>query len=189
MAARPRNIKHFGDLRLHDFRRYPVWVCCHIEDVRESWYHDLDDDSSRPWTGKLPIEAENQFRIVRTKFVLADSTRLEGFTSPEPLAKSPQLWISQPRILLADGTMIDFWYGAVPPTLSDFNRLYRLLKKAPRDVFPINYEQFPGLALGRSSGTLSGLSWIRRTRRGNLPRNFATITRAQFRETKSARNS
>lgn len=181
MAARPRNIKHFGDLRLSDFRRHPVWVSCHMEDVRESWYYDLDEDSSRPWVGKLPVEADNQFRIVRTRFTLADSTVLEGFSSPEPLVESPQLWISQPRILLKDGSMIRFWYGACPPEPSDFADFYDRLKKSPKEVFPISYELFPGLALGRTSGTIAGLSWIRQTRRGNLPREFATITRRQLR--------
>lgn len=60
-------LKQFGDLTPADFADHAVWVSVHTLDYDEPWYDDNDEETFRPWTGKLPVAPQDGMFLVRAK--------------------------------------------------------------------------------------------------------------------------
>src|SRR5262245_58094284 len=103
MSRKP-DLKQFGDLSAGDFGKHPVWVSVHGLDSNEPWYDDTDEETFRPWTGKLPVSSEDGMFLVRAKFTLADGRVLEGFVTPQIRSEALDLVIIQPQMFLPSGT-------------------------------------------------------------------------------------
>jgi hypothetical protein len=156
-------LKQFGALKLVDFEKYPVWVSCHVIDYDEPWYDGTDEETFRPWTGDTPIDPDRTIFLVKTTFVLADGTVLNGFITPvgdinEDATKL--LGTIQPCIFSPSGKLIHFWFGGIPFSEKDIKNMNYLLGKGSKDIFPIQFKAESGLAKGIISGTIVGFYHI-----------------------------
>ena len=158
MARKPI-LKQFGDLSAGDFGKYPVWVSVHGLDSDESWYDDTDEETFRPWTGKLPVLPEDGMFLVRAKFTLAEGRVLDGFVTPQIGAKTLDLGIIQPQLFLPSGTRNDFWDGMFKRDTESRKAIYTELGKDPKAIFPIQFAAEKGLAKGHVTGSVPGFCW------------------------------
>lgn len=87
------------ELTLDDFRDYPFWVWCEIEDEAEAWYDDIDSSTCRAYTGKLPVD--DLCGICRTDVHLNNGATASGlaFYNGKNL-QSPELFLGAGRIAL-----------------------------------------------------------------------------------------
>ncbi len=132
-------LKQFGELTADDFEREPVWISCHVEDYDEPWYDKTDEETFRPWSGKLPVSASLGMLLVRASATLADGSTHPGFFTP---AETDELGLIQPQVFVA-GRMFSFWGGVtgIPrPYRDDF---YRSISRGPDAVFPIRFAAAP----------------------------------------------
>ena len=156
MSTRPELVQ-FGSLTPAHFDRHPVWIACHIADYEESWYDDTDEETFRPWTGPLPVDASEGMTLARADFTLADGTRLGGFLTPAVEGDpSGPLGIMQPQLFLPDGTLGGFWEGMFGRDPSVHAAFYQTLGKSPAEVFPVTCSVQPGLATGIITAVLEG---------------------------------
>src|ERR1035438_5255113 len=75
-------LRQFGDLTREDFDRHAVWIGCHTTDYDETWHEDTDEETFRPWTGKLPADPTEGMLLVKATFELPDGSRHPGFVTP-----------------------------------------------------------------------------------------------------------
>ena len=75
-------LKQFGEFDAEDFERHPVWVGCHTADYGKPWYEDTDEETFRPWKGKLPAGPAEGMLLVRAAIELHDGSRYPGFVTP-----------------------------------------------------------------------------------------------------------
>lgn len=47
-------LKHDWELRLADFKRYPFWICCELEDENQPWYAQIEPSMFRPYSHNFP---------------------------------------------------------------------------------------------------------------------------------------
>lgn len=163
-APRPI-LRQYGDLRLDDFKDYPVWIQCHVVDYDEPWYDETDEETFRPWTEGLPTSPEEGVLLVRAKLTLADGTPIRGFLTPQHQNEDegkPDLGTIQPQMFLESGEPVSFWGGMRPFDGSDVRRLCAELKRLPDQVFPIRFEAEPGLTTGIASGSIPGFCFLER---------------------------
>jgi hypothetical protein len=93
MNTRPE-LKQYGDLRLEDFLRHPVWVACHTVDYDEEWHDDTDEETFRPWTGALPVGADEMY-LVLSSFTLRDGTVMSVALPRQQAKKRPGVLYSR----------------------------------------------------------------------------------------------
>lgn len=156
-------LRKLGSLILSDLKKYPVWVNCHVIDYDEPWYGETDEETFRPWVGDTPVDPNRAIFLVKSTFVLADSTVLDGFVTPagdinEDTTKL--LGAIQPYIFAQSGKLIHFWFGGVPFYDEDIKNIYYLLEKTSKNIFPIEFKTELGLAGGVTSGTIFGFYYI-----------------------------
>jgi hypothetical protein len=156
-------LKQFRSLELADFEKYPVWVNCHVIDYDEPWYDETDEESFRPWAGNTPVDPNSAMFLVKSTFVLADGTVLDGFITPASDTNSDTakvLGVIQPCIFTPSGKVIQFWFGSTPFSDEDLKNIYCSLERASKVLFPIKFEAAPGLAKGIISGAIHGFYYI-----------------------------
>ncbi|MGS0765193.1 hypothetical protein [Syntrophomonas curvata] len=154
-------IKQFGELTLHDFYEYPVWVQCHVMDYEEPWYDETDEETFRPWLGELPVSPSLAIFLVKSKFILADGTKYDGFITPGEPGKSNNvggLGYIQPYVFVNNKKKIGFWFGILSDNYvkEEKKLIYSLIGKKPEDIFPILFEADKKLAGGVVKGTVPG---------------------------------
>jgi hypothetical protein len=150
--ARPE-LKQFGELEPEDFDRHPVWIGCHTADYGKPWYESTDEETFRPWTGKLPADHSQGMLLVKANFELMDGSRYSGFVTPSD--KSDDLGIQQPQMFVGE-QRFSFWGGMFGIPGDSQQALYEVLNKAPRDIFPLEFGASPGLATGVVTGQVAG---------------------------------
>ena len=156
-------LKQFGDLRPDDFRKFPVWVSCHVIDYDESWYGETDEETFRPWLGDLPVDPAQTMFLLRAEFRIADGRSYEGFITP---AEADDLGLIQPQIFL-ESRRFGFWGGMVGVPEPERAALYEALAVSPEAAFPIAFNAQPGLGLGVVSGSIEG--FYRKPNLSSLP--------------------
>jgi peptidoglycan/xylan/chitin deacetylase (PgdA/CDA1 family) len=147
------NLKQFADLTAEDFERHPVWIGCHTVDYDEPWYEDTDEQTFRPWTGKLPASASEGMLLVRATLELRDGTRYNGFVTPA--AKERDLATQQPQVFVG-ARRFGFWGGIFGVPEKERKALYAALGKNPDQVFPMRFSVDPSLATGVATGQVEG---------------------------------
>jgi hypothetical protein len=154
-------LKQFGDLTSEDFGRHPVWIGCHTTDYGKPWYENTDEETFRPWTGKLPADASEGMLLVKATLELHDGSRYTGFVTPAHT--DGDLGTQQPQIF-AGGQRFGFWGGMFGFPEAARQALYAALGKQADQVFPIRFSVDPGLATGATTGQVEG--FYRYTPRG-----------------------
>lgn len=153
-------LKQLGSVTLADFEKFPVWVLCHTTDYDEEWYDDTDEATVRPWSDNIPIDAKSAIFFIRAHFVLADGAEMKGFvsymTNPQWKIVANDIGSTQPVLLHPSGKQIPFWYGVIKITSEDMNRIYTLLGKDRKMVFPIRYRVDDNLIVVEQKGEIDG---------------------------------
>ena len=158
MGRKP-TLKQFGDLMPADFEKHPVWISVHGLDSDEPWYADTDEETFRPWTGKLPVGPEEGMLLVRAMLTLADGRVLPGFVTPQFESQPLDLGTIQPQIFLPSGRRDSFWDGIVKRDPKRLKAFYAELGEDPRAIFPIQFAAEKGLAKGQVAGSVPGFCW------------------------------
>jgi hypothetical protein len=173
------------ELERDDFQLHAVWVVVPFPD-------DTKPPNAQftfvPWTGSLPVDPEKIDARIPGTFVLRDGSQLPGYVRPVPenwadiipatkkigrtvfpgvsskvrYGGSPLAIVGEQRpCVFIAGQTFPFWCGGKDP--DELRRqFYKLLRKRPKDIFPIRFEGAPGLATGVVSGEMNGfylLSW------------------------------
>jgi hypothetical protein len=146
-------LKQFGDLTPEDFERHPVWIGCHTADYGEPWYENTDEETFRPWTGELPVDASEGMLLVKATLELRDGSRHTGFVTPAH--DEGDLGTQQPQIF-AGNRRFSFWGGMFGVPEEGRQALYAALGKSPDEVFPLRFSVVPSLASGVTSGQVDG---------------------------------
>jgi hypothetical protein len=158
MAHKPI-LKQFGDLTGANFEKHPVWASVHTLDYDEPWYDDADEETFRPWMGKLPVSPEEGTFLVRAKLTLADGRVLDGFVTPQHDCETMDLGTIQPQAFLPSGRRSDFWDGMFKRDQEERRVLYEELGHDPSSIFPIKFAAERRLAKGHVSGVIPGFCW------------------------------
>jgi hypothetical protein len=150
----------FGNLKRDHFEAFPVWASCHSFDYDEEWFDETDEETFRPWEGRMPVDpAEGMFLVLCT-LTLSDGTELHGFFNPQAGPEPLNLGTIQPYVFLPGGTVFGFWFGMKPCDQNDRTNFYRALSKSPSEVFPVHFAARPGLTSGATvSGEIAGFYW------------------------------
>ena len=82
-----------------------MWVGCHTLDYDEPWYENTDEETFRPWTGKLPADASAGMLLVKATLELHDGSRHPGFVTPA--LKEGDLGTQQPQIFAGNRRLGD----------------------------------------------------------------------------------
>lgn len=163
-------LKQLGSVTMADLEQFPVWVLCHTIDYSEEWYDDTDEETIRPWIGNIPIDVESTIFFIRTHFVLADGSEIEGFVShaatPQKKIVASDIASTQPVLLHHSGRQIRFWYGVTKITREDMNCIYTLLGKDKKAVFPIRYRVDGNMATVEQKGEIDGFYSYRQVESG-----------------------
>ena len=150
-------LKQFAALTPQDFDVHPAWVSCHSVDYDERWYDETNEETFRPWAGALPLNGEEMY-LVSAALTFADGTNFKGFVTPtdwgEPFSIE-MLRSIQPQVFSPQGKRFAFWFGMFerPEEIPIF---YAEFKKAPSEVFPIQFSCRPGLTSVVSNGKIPG---------------------------------
>lgn len=132
-------LKSLGELRESDFVNYPVWVLCHILDYDEPWYDKTDEETYRPWTGKVPVKPRFDF-IGKTTFHFKDGTVYTGFTHIcNNFDYSPVPFSLVMAILLNNDQQESFWSGGIERSEQKIREFYLRIGKTAEEIFPIQY--------------------------------------------------
>jgi len=150
--ARPE-LKQFGELEPEDFDRHPVWIGCHTADYGKPWYESTDEETFRPWTGKLPADHSQGMLLVKANFELMDGSRYTGFVTPSD--KADDLGTHQPQLFVGD-QRFSFWGGMFGIPGSGQQALYAALNRSPEEIFPLRFNGNPELATGVITGQING---------------------------------
>jgi hypothetical protein len=160
-------LKQFGDFDVEDLQRHPVWIGCHTADYGKPWYEDTDEETFRPYKGKLPADPAEGMFLVRAVFVLRDGTLYPGFVTPaiegwgkghdgRPMFEHNHiLGTQQPQMFVGD-RLFGFWGGMVGINSHSQRELYAALGKRPEAIFPLRFYQDGDLAQGVGNGTIEG---------------------------------
>jgi hypothetical protein len=146
-------LKQFGDLLASDFERHPIWVSAHGTDEDEPWYEETDEETFRPWTGKVPVDASEGMLLVRATMELRDGTSHPGFATPA--FDGDGLGTQQPQICIGN-QIFGFWGGIAGVQVEYRRALYQALAKTPAEIFPLRFSIDPALATGLTSGVVEG---------------------------------
>lgn len=152
-------LKQIGDLTIHDFKVYPLWVQCHIVDYKQPWYPKTNEETFRPWQEALPPDVEKYTFLVKSSYVLSDGSVYRGFITPvSSLCQDISKMLSriQPHILHPSGAQIHFWFGSYAITKDLLNAVYRIFRKSPEQIFPIHFFTENGLLQKDISGSIPG---------------------------------
>jgi hypothetical protein len=161
-------LRQYADLASQDFDDAPVWIGCHTADYDEPWYDDTDEETFRPFHGKLPANPEEGMLLVRAAISLNDGTRLSGFLTPA-LADEPEdggriLGTQQPTIF-TPARQIRLWFGGFEPSQDAIDQAYRALQRQASAVFPVRFAAPTGLVSGNAEGIARGFYWLEGFRR------------------------
>lgn len=160
-------LKQFGDLEVEDFERHPVWIGCHTADYGKPWYEDTDEETFRPYTGKLPADPAEGMLLVRAVFELRDGGRYPGFVTPaaEGWDKAPDarpmfehnhiLGTQQPQMFVGD-RMFSFWGGMGAISSQTQRELYAALEREPDAIFPVRFNTEADFTTGIGNGDVEG---------------------------------
>jgi hypothetical protein len=155
-------LRQFGTLEAEDFDRHPVWIGCHTADYGKPWYGQSDEETFRPWIGKLPVDPAEGIFLVRAVIQLRDGSRYPGFVTPAIEAKDGSaeerahlLGTQQPHIFSGDRTF-GFWGGMSGVAREAQQALYAMLGKNPQAIFPLRFSADHDLATGVTSGYVNG---------------------------------
>lgn len=153
-TPKPRpELKQYADLRPRDFDLHSVWIACHTADYDEEWYDETDEETFRPYTGALPITAEEMY-LVRCTFTLSDGTTMTGFATP---AGGEDAWgLMQPQIFLPNGQRVGVWFGMFPPQ-NAVKQFCESFGKEKENIFPIHFAADEELTSDVCSGEIPGL--------------------------------
>jgi hypothetical protein len=167
--AKPE-LKQFGELDAEDFERHPVWIGCHTADYGKPWYEGTDEETFRPWKGKLPVGPAEGMLLVRAVIELHDGSRYQGFVTPaieERDDRRPEehclLGTQQPELFVGE-KRFGFWGGMGGISARAQQELYMALEKTPDTIFPLHFSTDPGLTSGLATGHVDG--FYRSTREG-----------------------
>jgi hypothetical protein len=180
-------MKQEPDLTPVDFERHPVWIGVHNYDSDEPWYEQSDEETYRPWTGRLPFSENRGIALVAATFKVADGSTYSGYctavrenwdeappsyTTPSGNKVTPQSWsathggtklsvldLINPSIFL-NGHPFDFHLGVTGRRKSRVRRFYTAIGKQPHDVFPLRFAADEGLTAGITSGKLDGFFYF-----------------------------
>lgn len=164
---RTPELRQFGDLGVEDLKRHPVWVGCHTADYGKPWYEDTDEETFRPYKGKLPADSAKSMFLVRAVFVLRDGSRYPGFVTPavegwdkrhdgRPMLEDNHiLGTQQPQMFIGD-RFFGFWGGMAGINTLAQRELYAALGKRPEAIFPVRFYPDGDLATGIANGTIEG---------------------------------
>lgn len=164
--ARPE-LKQFGELEPEDFERFPVWIGCHTADYGKPWYEDTDEETFRPWTGKLPADPSDGMLLVRATIELHHGSRYPGFVTPAAADwdKGPGggpafqhdhiLGTQQPQIFVGD-RRFGFWGGMIGIPIQTQQELYSALEKGPDSIFPLGFDADAHEPTGITAGQIDG---------------------------------
>jgi hypothetical protein len=145
-----QELKQFGELEVEDFQRHPVWISCHTADYGRPWYEDTDEETFRPYTGQLPVDASEGSLLIRAVIELRDGSRYPGFVTP-----GSGLGTQQPQVFV-NGRRFGFWGGVAGIPEAAQRDLYAALGKEHDAIFPLRFAADPGLATGMVKGQLDG---------------------------------
>jgi len=148
-------LKQFGCLVLADFDAAPVWASCHSFDHDESWIDDTDEETFRPWKGRLPADPSEGTFLVRASFRAASGREFPGLVTPASFDAGHDVGLMQPYLDTA-GRFFGFWGGVVGVDAAEKSAFYSVLGARPEELFPINFSYSPQLASGRCSGSIAG---------------------------------
>lgn len=146
-------LKQFSDLKPGDFARHPVWIGCHTADYDEPWYDETDEETFRPWTGTLPVGADEGMLLVRAILETKDGTQYGGFVTPA-MAEN-ELGTQQPQIFVGE-QRFQFWGGILGVSEVQRREFYAALSKSAEEVFPLKFNAVTGLTRGFASGQIDG---------------------------------
>jgi hypothetical protein len=144
------------ELTPEDLMEFPVWEYT----LDEEGIEGQDERTVRPYLKSSPIYYGETYFIVRATFLLADGSQEIGyikpinleatgiFTSVAPVDMSP--------IVVTDEGRVYFWYGKSKPTADVILKSYRLLKREPSQIFPINFSSDVEILNGITKGTIEG---------------------------------
>jgi hypothetical protein len=122
--------KQVYDLTLTDLAQYPVWdFALDEEDVEGQ-----DEATLRPLTGLLAAD-DFPGTVVRAKFTLADGTVLIGHMTVPGIGEN-SIDDFHPSIV-TETSQINFLFGYTEPSTEDKDKIYSLLGKSAKLVFPI----------------------------------------------------
>ena len=152
-------LKQFGTLTQADFERFPVWANVHSLDYDESWYDQTDEESFRPWSGKLPVDPSLGMFLVRSHISFADGMKLAGFITPaigSGEVTENDLSLVQPHLFSEGGTLITFWGGMFGFSDEAKKATYDLLGRSASQIFPIRFRAENGVTKGKQAGEIRG---------------------------------
>jgi hypothetical protein len=144
-------LKQFADVT-DDFEVHPVWVSCRIIDYSEAWYDDTDEETFRPWLGKIPVAADEMY-LVACEFTMADGSRHQGFATPG--LDPNDIGVIQPQIFSYSGKRHAFWLGMFPRQEA-IDAFYIDFTNGASSNFPAKFSALPGLTTAYCSGTIEG---------------------------------
>ena len=143
-------LKQFGELDPEDFQRQAVWIGCHTADYDEPWYEDTDEETFRPYTGKLPADPSEGMLLVRAVIELNDGSQYLGFVTP-----GVGLGTQQPQIFV-DDRRFGFWGGMAGVSEQAQQELYSALRKRPDAILPLRFRADSGLTTDEIEGQVEG---------------------------------
>jgi hypothetical protein len=143
-------LKQSGELDKEDFQRHPVWIGCHTADYDEPWYEDTDEETFRPYSNKLPADANEGMLLVRAVIELNDGSQYQGFVTP-----GAHLGTQQPQIFV-DDRRFGFWGGRLGVSEQTQQELYAALRKEPDSIFPLRFKAEAGLTTDETEGQIEG---------------------------------
>jgi hypothetical protein len=157
-------LKQFGEPELEDFERHPVWIGCHTADYGKPWYDDTDEETFRPYAGKLPADPSEGMLLVRAVFEIKDGTRYQGFVTPateawdtEQNGRPPShiLGIQQPQMFASD-RIFGFWGGMLGISPTTQRELFAAIGKRPDSIFPVRFYADTRFTTGVGDGKIEG---------------------------------
>jgi hypothetical protein len=158
-------LRQFGDLTARDFQAHPVWVGCHTADYDQPWYDQTDEETFRPFMGKLPASPEEGMLLVRARAVLSDGTTFPAMVTPafpDEAEDGGRILGTQQPSVFAPTARVMFWYGGFEPTPEAIDSAYRALgAKSAAAVFPLRFEVESGLTSGQANAVVKGFYWLR----------------------------
>jgi hypothetical protein len=150
-------LRSIGSLTAADFERFPVWLACHVADCDEPWYDETDEETFRPWTGKLPVRCVDGMYLVKATATLADGSSFPALLTP---AGDDDLGLIQPYMFVR-GRCFSFWGGMMGVSRKERDEFYAAVGVAAEAAFPIQFAVAPELAEGGMNVEVGG--FYRRT--------------------------
>jgi hypothetical protein len=182
--AKYPSLKQECDLTPADFQRCAVWIGVHNYDSDEPWYEQGDEETYRPWTGKLPFKEIRGIALVAARFTLADGSTYPGYCTavredwddvPTPwrgTRTAPQSWsqihggtrlsilaLQNPTLFVGNRALM-FHLGIPERRKEMVQGFYATIRKKPSEIFPLSFAANPRLAAGVITGKLDGFFYF-----------------------------